>query len=68
MYDEMYIEPYRRENFIIVPLDKRMPLTNNIRTDLNEPLRYLLLVENEKGRMGICGQRRTRENELCLGK
>lgn len=22
MYDEMYIEPYRRENFIIVPLDK----------------------------------------------
>jgi len=51
MYDEMYIEPYRRENFIIVPLDKRMPLTNNIRTDLNEPLRYLLLVENEEGRI-----------------
>ncbi|HRD42668.1 MAG: hypothetical protein JST57_08185 [Bacteroidetes bacterium] len=49
--DEMYTEPNQRETFIIVPLDKRMPLSNNIRADLNEPLRYLLLVENEDGRI-----------------
>lgn len=49
--DEIYTEPYGRETFLIVPLDKRMPLTNNIRTDLNEPLRYLLMAEDTLGRI-----------------
>lgn len=54
LLDEMYTEPNQRETFIIVPLEKRMPLSSNIRADLNEPLRYLLLVENEEGRIRKC--------------
>ncbi len=49
--DEMYTEPYEREQFLIVPLDRREQLTQNIRRDLHDPLRYLLMVEDTSGRI-----------------
>jgi len=46
---EAYTETFKGEQFIIIPLDDTGNLSRNIRTDLNAPLKYLLMVEDENG-------------------
>ncbi|HQY18576.1 MAG TPA: hypothetical protein PLZ40_09030, partial [Ferruginibacter sp.] len=51
MLDRMYRENYEKETFLIVPLERNADLSQNIRRDLNNPLRFLLLVEDTSGRI-----------------
>ena len=46
-----YTETFKDEQFIIIPIEDTGSLSRNIRTDLNAPLKFLLMVEDESGNL-----------------
>lgn len=46
-----YTETFKDEEFIIIPIEGTGSLSRNIRTDLNAPLKFLLMVEDENGNL-----------------
>lgn len=47
--EKLYREPYEGGNIIVVPIDKQVQISKNVRTDLNAPLQYLILKEDSSG-------------------